>query len=268
MSHKSIPIKKYAKRHVTIYIKKSPILLTAIAIIICFISIEILSYLEKYNNNLGNLSKKILNTPSGDTITFYMNGTTRLPKDVTKNLAGKDINLVLIMDNNIIWTINGMNITKPKSVTLSVSKNTNSIPIDTIKNISDKNSMQISIDYDNEFGFIANLSIKLASKNNGLYANLFYYNPETKKLEFMDYGLIENSMANLKFSHASDYVIIIDSKPLGSPDKTISNIFISKKNNNIFNGIITYPICFAAILIIACFFTIIITEYRQKIENF
>jgi hypothetical protein len=38
--------------------------------------------------------------------------------------------------------------------------------------------------YDGEFGFTATLTINMESKNTGLYANMFYYNEQTGKLEF------------------------------------------------------------------------------------
>ncbi len=37
--------------------------------------------------------------------------------------------------------------------------------------------------YDGEFGFTATLTINMESKNTGLYANMFYYNEQTGKLE-------------------------------------------------------------------------------------
>lgn len=132
---------------------------------------------------------------------------------------GKDIDLVLDMGNGITWTINGKDVTDPKTVDMSVTQNSNTIPVDIINNITgEKYSIQISLAHNGDFGFTAVLTIDLGSKNDGLYANLFYYNPNTKWLEFMDYGKISGGKAELIFTHASDWMIVIDDKPMGGED--------------------------------------------------
>ena len=74
-------------------------------------------------------------------------------------------------------------------------------------------SMEISLDYDGEFGFTAVLSINMAAKNVGLYANLFYYNEQTGELEFISAGQIDpDGNVELVFTHASDYTIVVDAK--------------------------------------------------------
>ena len=54
------------------------------------------------------------------------------------------------------------------------------------------------------------LTIHIGNPDEGKMANLFYYNPQTKKLEYMESSII-NSTGNAKFvfTHASDYAIII-----------------------------------------------------------
>ena len=59
------------------------------------------------------------------------------------------------------------------------------IPVDVINNVTgERNSMNPLLAYDGEFGFTATLTINMESKNTGLYANMFYYNEQTGKLEF------------------------------------------------------------------------------------
>ncbi|MBR4808103.1 MAG: hypothetical protein IKZ65_06400, partial [Lachnospiraceae bacterium] len=66
----------------------------------------------------------------------------------------------------------------------------------------------------------------LERENAGLYANLFYYNPAGGKAEFISAGLIgEDGMALLEFTHASDYLIVINKEVMdpglaGKNDKT------------------------------------------------
>lgn len=55
------------------------------------------------------------------------------------------------------------------------------------------------------------LQINVDSANAGLYANLFYYNEGARRLEFVTDDQIDgNGTAELTFTHASDYVIVID----------------------------------------------------------
>ena len=53
------------------------------------------------------------------------------------------------------------------------------------------------------------------AKNAGLYANLFYYNEKTGELEFICADEIAaDGTAELTFTHASDYAIVIDTEPM------------------------------------------------------
>ena len=71
--------------------------------------------------------------------------------------------------------------------------------------------MNLTLAYDGEFGFTATLTVNMESKNAGLYANLFYYNEQTGELEFISAGQIDpDGNAELVFTHASDYTIVVD----------------------------------------------------------
>jgi len=60
------------------------------------------------------------------------------------------------------------------------------------------------------------LTTKLSSANAGYYANLFYYNPTSKELEYVCADVIaDDGTAELTFTHASDYLIVIDDEDLG-----------------------------------------------------
>lgn len=55
------------------------------------------------------------------------------------------------------------------------------------------------------------LDVDFAPETAGLVANLFYYNPAYNALQFICADVIdENGTANLTFTHASDYTIVID----------------------------------------------------------
>ena len=55
------------------------------------------------------------------------------------------------------------------------------------------------------------------AKNAGLFANLFYFNEQTGELEFVCADEIaEDGTAELTFTHASEYTIVIDKVAMGT----------------------------------------------------
>ena len=155
---------------------------------------------------------------SGDTVTVAMNGTTVVPKDVIDSIKGKDTTLVLDMGNGLSWKIYGKDITDAAGdidfdVTVGADAG-KSIPVDVINNVTgERYSMNLSLAYDGELGFTAILTVNMEPKNSGMYANLFYYNEQTGKLEFVSAGQIDSDgNVELAFTHASDYTIVVDAK--------------------------------------------------------
>ena len=173
---------------------------------------------------------------SGETVTVAMNGTTVVPKDIFDSIKGEDVTLVLDMGNGLSWKINGQDITEPSGdidfgVTVGADAG-KSIPVDVINNVTgERYSMNLSLAYDGEFGFTATLTINMESKNAGLYANLFYYNEQIGELEFVSAGQIDaDGNAELEFTHASDYTIVVDVAVMDGGNK--DSINTTKDNGN------------------------------------
>ena len=164
------------------------------------------------------IKQQLEEAKAGDTVTVAMNGTTVVPKDVIDSIKGKDTTLVLDMGNGLSWKINGKEITDAAGdidfdVTVGADAG-KSIPVDVINNVTgERSSLNLTLAYDGEFGFIATLTVNMESKNAGLYANLFYYNEQTGELEFISAGQIDpEGNVELVFTHASDYTIVVDAK--------------------------------------------------------
>ncbi|MGN0429095.1 MAG: hypothetical protein ACI4E2_03410, partial [Acetatifactor sp.] len=159
-------------------------------------------------------------TKDGDTVTVEMNGTSVVPDDVLDDIKGKDVTIVFDMGGGITWSVNGKSITADRvgDIDFTVKADTNTIPVDIISNVTgERYSKQISLSYDGEFGFTAVLSINMEAENAGLFANLFYYNEKTGEMEFICYDEIAaDGTADLTFTHASDYAIVIDTEPMDS----------------------------------------------------
>mgnify|MGYP004650402785 CR=1 FL=1 len=139
-----------------------------------------------------------------------------LPTNILEALKGTDKKLVLDMGNGIKWIVNGADISKipSKDIDMSVTVGGNAVPENVIKNSNlgkdVKKTLQVSLGHDGEFGFKPVLSLEIGKEYAGQYANLYYYNPDTKKLEGQVSVLVKNDgTAQFTFEHASDYVISV-----------------------------------------------------------
>ncbi len=188
-------------------------------------------YIKDQNGKEGwdVIKNEVDKTKNVDIVTVEMNGSAVVPGDVLDEIKGKDVTVVFDMGGGITWSVNGQSITGDKTgdIDFSVKIGTNTIPVDIIKNITgERKSRQISLAYDGEFGFTAVLSIKMEAGNAGLYANLFYFNEKTGEMEFICADEIAaDGTAELTFTHASDYAIVIDKKPMvesTQADSTVS----------------------------------------------
>ena len=166
---------------------------------------------------------------SGETVTVVMNGTSVVPKTVIDSIKGKDTTLVLDMGNGLSWKINGKEISDAAGdidfgVTIGADAG-KSIPVDVINKVSgEKYSMNLSLAYDGEFGFTATLTVNMEPKNSGMYANLFYYNEQTGKLEFVSAGQIDaDGNVELAFTHASDYTIVVAANIMNDNSQAANN---------------------------------------------
>ncbi|MGN0414182.1 MAG: YDG domain-containing protein [Agathobacter sp.] len=164
------------------------------------------------------IRKELEMAKDGETFVVDMNGSTIVPGEVLSDIKGKDITLVFDMGNGITWSVNGKSITTDQvgDIDFAVETGTTTIPVDVISNVTgERYTIQIRLAYDGEFGFDAVLSINMGKENAGLFANLFYYEESAGKLEFICADKIaEDGTANLTFTHASDYTIVIDTESM------------------------------------------------------
>ena len=154
-------------------------------------------------------------TPSGSTVTVDMNGTTEVPAEVFEAVAGKDVTLELDMGGGVKWVINGQDIPTDLDFTdldLGVSLNTSDIPVDVINMVTgEKSTVQLSLAHDGEFGFTLTLTAPVGTENKGLWANLYHYNTTKKQMLFETSAQVDSSgNVALKFTHASEYAIVLD----------------------------------------------------------
>ena len=77
--------------------------------------------------------------------------------------------------------------------------------------VGDKPSLNVSISHDGELGMEAELSVYLGTEYAKAIANLYYFNEESRELEFVSANEIRaDGTAKFVFTHASEYVIVIE----------------------------------------------------------
>lgn len=167
----------------------------------------------------------------GGTIVVNMNGSSVVPGDIFDMIKGKDITMQFELDNGIIWQVNGMSVQKENISDIDFhvalgEEASDTIPVDLINALTgERFSMNLTLAYDRAFGFEAVMRLNVGEANKGLVANLFYYNVSTDALEFICADEIdETGQAELTFTHASDYIIILDTvsmEPVEEADETI-----------------------------------------------
>lgn len=183
---------------------------------------------------INKIISEIDQTEAGATLHVDMKKATVVPKEVLEAIQGKEINIVLDM-GAYSWSIGGTEVaaTDLTDIDLEITLDTDAIPSSLVDSIAEgKPSTQISLTHNGEFGFRADLTLNLGSEHSGETGNLYYYD-SSGKLVFRNAGEISaDGSISLSFSHASDYVVVIDAatseednsgseeEPSDSPDQT------------------------------------------------
>lgn len=190
-----------------------------------------------------SIADEIAAADDGDSITIDMNGETEVPADIFEDVAGKDVDLVFDMGDGLSWSVNGQDIpegTNLSDLDLGVDLGTDGIPVDVINAITgEKDSVQITLAYDGEFGFTLTLTASLGEDNAGYWANLYHYDEDTEAMNFEAAAEIgADGSVSLPLSHASQYAIVIDDHSHAATD--VSEIFTDVSANHWAQAAIQY----------------------------
>lgn len=153
---------------------------------------------------------------------------TTIKADVFEAAKEKKVTLELKLENGVKWEIKAETIGDGAAdVNINVELNTSNVPAASVDAVAEgKSTMQISLAHNGSFGFEANITIPVASANNGKVANLFHFS--NGALEFVASVTVSEGEAKLPFSHASEYVIVFDEKSMGASESTSA----PETNNN------------------------------------
>jgi uncharacterized repeat protein (TIGR02543 family) len=190
---------------------------------------------------------KIEAAKDGDTVEITLStGNTELDKEVFEELAGRDVTLEINLPGGMSWTVNGQDIPENATLTdlnMGVSMNTSTIPVNLINMVTGKKgTVQMTLAHDGEFGFTMTLTAPVGTENKGLWANLYHYDTTRKQMLFETAAQVDASgNVALKFSHASEYAIVLDTKSHELPfdDVNVGDWFQAAVEYVYRNGIMT-----------------------------
>ncbi|WP_242939821.1 alpha-amylase family glycosyl hydrolase [Roseburia sp. 499] len=167
-------------------------------------------------NDFTEVIDTINEVEDGTTITIIMPDTDAntavVPAEVFNAISNRDVTVNIQVSDVATWIVNGNNVknnvTTP--IDLGVTMGSSSIPTNKIKALAgDNNTLEISLAHDGAFGFDASLNLKVGTENSGKYANLYYYNESTGKLEYTQACKVNaDGTVTFEFTHASEYVIV------------------------------------------------------------
>lgn len=154
---------------------------------------------------------------SGDTVIVETDEDDTLPDEVLESAAGKNVTLKIKVGDSIFWEIDCRVIPKDASlqdIFLQVSMNTQGIPSKVLCGLPGSHTfLQMTLGHDGLFGFPVKLHADVGRGNSGKWANLYYYNEGTGKMEFETAArVIASGDAAFTMTHASQYAIVLDEK--------------------------------------------------------
>ncbi len=206
----------------------------------------------------------------GTNIRVTMPDTTTVPAEVFNSMIGKDITITFKLSDNVSWIVNGKNIVSKlkDAIDLGVTVGKSSIPADKIKALAgDNKTIELSLAHDGAFGFDATLRINVGAENSGKYANLYYYNEKTGALEYVQALKVNaDGTVDFKFSHASDYVIVLsdaDMKPAASTTPNATPVVTAEKQ--VKTGDNTPIACMVVLLFVAGAAVVVLYRRRKRV---
>lgn len=208
--------------------------------------------------SFANVIEAVNKAKTGSKIRVNLLKTTKIPASVFESIKGKDMNVTFKVSDQASWIINGKditgNVTAPIDLGLVVG--TSDIPKQKVTALADGNeTIQLSLNYDGVFGFEGILRLSVGTDHSGKIANLYYYNETTGKFEYYQAVQVkEDGTVDFKFSHASDYVIVLNDTDMS---QTTGSVIASPKTSD------NTPIAAAVILLLfGC--ALMGTAYRKN----
>ena len=219
---------------------------------------QVVAEVTVQEEDFANVIEAVNKAKTGSKIRVNLFKTTKIPANVFESIKGKDVTVTYKVSDKASWIINGKditgNVTAPIDLGLVVG--TSDIPKQKVAALADGNeTIQLSLNYDGAFGFEGLLRLSIGTDYSGKVANLYYYNEKTGKFEYYQAVQVkEDGTVDFKFSHASDYVIVLNDTDMS---QTTSSVIASPKTSD------NTPIA-AAVMLLLFGCALMGTAYRKN----
>lgn len=143
---------------------------------------------------------------------------TVIPTGILEAAKGKDVDVTFDMNvqekNGYSWTINGKDIDSisKEEINLEVTVDVDVASDKVLKELTkgNKDSMQIALTHDGEFGFDATLTLNVGKDKKNQYVNLYWYK-DNGEVELIEAAKVnKEGLVELNFKHASNYILVYD----------------------------------------------------------
>lgn len=152
-------------------------------------------------------------------VRINLNESTLVPADVFVKASETNTPIILASNEEATWSVlpTDVNIEQVNSlggINLGIVNDSFNIPESALETVTDTVNDQVvnktfDIKHDGNFGFKADLTMKINGGIPGQYANLYCYSPYTGQMEFIDSSVISaNQEATFAMTHSSSYAIV------------------------------------------------------------
>ena len=183
-----------------------------------------------------------------------------------------------MMPDDIMWNIDVSSIQNEDelNVDMAVKLGDADIPQNVIDSISqDEPYVLMSLAHDGPFDFDATLSIPVEKQYQRMVANLFYFNEDLERMEFITAARPDqNGYASFNMKHASDYAIVFadtsletitnDTQTTTEPDTIAQEVFNEQNSENVPVENIILIVAVVVLIIVLLFITGLIIKFRKK----
>ena len=230
------------------------------------------------NTGIKNTPTQVAAEESLDVVRINLQNSTVLTADKIGKLKDDEKEIQLMMPDDILWDIDVSSIQKEDelNVDMAVELGDADIPQNIIDSIiEDEPYVLMSLAHDGPFNFDATLSIPVEKQYQGMIANLFYFNEDLERMEFIASARPdENGYASFNMKHASEYAIVFaessletitnDTQTTTEPDTTAQEVFNEQNldTESIENIILIVSV--VVLIIVFLFTTGLIIKFRKK----
>lgn len=173
-------------------------------------------YLKGYStkHSWSNLATYVKNVKSGSTVQITMNGATTVPDTFMSALKGRNVTVVFYMDNGVVWTIKGTNVTSAKTVNLSVSYDADQIPSTLLKKAT-KDAIaaaEVSVGTadGSDLGFKGSCTIKFNSSRANEFAKSYVYDKDDNNLTLVSKSMTDDKgYVSFVASENGTYLVVL-----------------------------------------------------------